>query len=285
MVSYLIVNYNTWSYTSSLANTLLGFCGINDEVIVVDNASVEKRDTELPEEVIFVQNNNNTGFAGGVNVGVAKANNEFVFLLNSDLIVADKMFIDKCLRVIDSTDTIASISPAIIYENDKIQYAGYTPINAFTGRNRSLEFGQNKDALLHLKSGETPSCHGAAMCLRKSVWEKLNGFEEAYFLYYEEFDFCTRAESIGYTNWVENDAFVVHKGSLSMEVNNTPKHYYLQRNRMWYLKRNKSVFSNCIALPYILLATIVKYGMPGNRKMKSSMLRGAWHGITKSLQK
>lgn len=282
MISFLIVNYNTWEHSVALSRKLLDINIVNSEIIVVDNHSKEQSDLKLPKDVIFIQNARNSGFAGGVNIGVAAAKNPFVYLLNSDLILNDTSFVHSTLSCIQKNPKIAAISPVIVYENNKIQYAGYTNLNSLTGRNKSIGFGKGLEYLKELKTGKTASCHGAAMLLRKSAWQKLDGFPEGYFLYYEEFDYCKQLNKLGFETWVNVDNYVVHKGSLSMDVSNTPKYFYLQRNRMWLMKRQFSFLNNIIAIPYIFLATSLKYLLPGNRAVKKQMMKGAIQGILKS---
>lgn len=279
MVSYLVVNYNTWAYSSTLCETLLGFCNDGDEVILLDNASTEKHKSALNKNVVFIQNAVNTGFAGGVNTGIKSAKNDLIFLLNSDLVIKNADFLLHVVAKMKANEKVGAMSPAIVFENNLIQYAGYTPLSQFTGRNASYGYGLPIAALSSFSSGNTASCHGAAMCLRKTAWEKVGGFPEEYFLYYEEFDFCLSLKKHGYQTAVETGVYAVHKGSLSMDTTNTPKHYYLQRNRMWLMKRNFPRWSNCIALPYILLTNAFKFLLSGNKQQLSQMLKGAWEGF------
>lgn len=284
MLSVIIINYNTWELTLKLAFSILERKEIEGtEVIVVDNKSDEKppADLQLPDALKIIFSETNSGFAGGINQGVKQAKNPLICVLNSDVNLKDEPFFAPLANTLQS-DKIALVSPKIIYANDhKIQFAGFTPINPCTGRGFAIGYNEI-DRGQYDVARKMPRAHGAAMMFKNSVWEELGGVAEKYFLYYEEMDFSAKVLKAGYEVWYQPKSTAYHIGSFTMDNNDTPKTFYLNRNRAWYLRNNTSIFHQLISMPYLLSTGIIRglFAFVSGRFNKANYIfKGTFKGI------
>ncbi|MEL6257196.1 MAG: glycosyltransferase family 2 protein, partial [Bacteroidota bacterium] len=190
-VSIISVNYKEYEASRSFLNACLKQTHEELEVILIDNEFNREKFIQLYQEfpeVQIIADVKNNGFARGNNLGLQVAQGDYIFFLNNDTVPPPDL-VEKMLNGFHEYEDAGGISPKILYMQDKsrIQYAGYTEINPYTGRNRTigkeeLDKGQYEDVR------ETAYLHGAACMVQKEVIEKVGSMPEMYFLYYEELD-------------------------------------------------------------------------------------------------
>src|SRR5574344_586111 len=269
MISFITVNYRGLVDTCKLiesvyknfplrSNTNNAF--LNYEIIVIDNCpeSGELKDikSRFPG-VIDIQNSSNSGFAAGNNLGISKANGDYLFFINNDVQLRDDSFKYLINRVL-SSPKIAGASPKILSARDgnTIQYAGYTPLSKITMRNKTVGLNE-RDTGRYNVAHAVPYIHGAAFLIKKDIVDKIGGWPENYFLYYEELDWSEQIRRAGYELWYEPMCTIYHSGSASIGINSPLQVFYMTRNRMIFAKRNFSklnaflsiVYQMCIAVP------------------------------------
>jgi GT2 family glycosyltransferase len=132
-----------------------------------------------------------------------------------------------------------------------IQYAGTTHVHALTARNSTLGEGQ-VDVGQFSEAEETAYAHGAAMMVPRKVLEEVGGMSEAFFLYYEELDWCEQIRRAGYEVFIEPKAKIYHKESYSVNKISALKTYYLNRNRIFFMRRNRTMVQ--VAMFWVFLA-------------------------------
>ena len=159
----------------------------------------------------------------------------------------------------ETDEKIGIVSSKILYfyEDNVIQYAGTSPINPITSRgrhygNKEIDKGQFDEVT------ETFYPHGACMMIRKSVLEELGLLYEGYFLYYEEYDFTERVRQAGYKIYFQPNSSILHKESISTGKNSTLKTYYMNRNRLLFLRRNVEGITFYLAMTYFFLISFPK---------------------------
>ena len=279
LVSIITVNYNTAEVTLQLLKSLQNITYQNIEVIVVDNASAKdcsciKRDYP---EVIFIQNYINEGFAGGNNRGIEKAKGDIIFLLNNDTEV-ESSFIEPVVKLFNEDSSIGIISSKLIYYNSEktIQYAGAAAINPFTARGEAIGKGE-QDKGQYNTAVQTSLAHGAAMAIHRKVFDAIGLLPEMYFLYYEELDFSEHAKRAGFTIWFQPLSVVFHKESMSVGKMSELKVYYMNRNRLLFIRRNMFGIKGIISRLFFILISvptgIIKY-----------IIRGKWNFAGKICQ-
>lgn len=280
-VSIISINYNGASVTCELLESLKQITYPNIEVIVVDNASKEDPSAILKNHpwIKFIHSEINLGFAGGNNLGLHAASGEYFLLLNNDTEV-DPGFLEPIVELMENDKTIGVASPKIIFHHSPgvIQFAGFNPINPYTGRGTSIGFGQ-KDIGQYNQSHETSRAHGAAMMISRKVVEKVGLMADLFFLYYEEMDYCERIKKAGFSIWYEAGSVIYHKESMSTGKGSSLKTYYLTRNRLLYQRRNVNGLQLILSIIFFTLVSIPKNSIQYIINGKTDMLKAFWKGI------
>lgn len=278
-LSIITVNYNGLEDTCALIDSI-PFCD-NMEVIVVDNAS--KRDeasiiqARYPQ-VKTIRSNKNLGFAGGNNLGIKAANGKFCLLINNDTIFKD-FNVQALIDCTESSPRIAIVCPKIrfAWDNNPIQFTGYTPLSKITVRNHAIGFGK-EDLGQYNTPHPTPYAHGAAMLIKREAMEKVGLMPECYFLYYEEIDWSMMFTRSGYEIWYEPACTIYHKESQSTGQNSPLRTYYMTRNRLLLVKRNWKGIYKYLAYIYLvgIVASfdIIKYLFQGNYNLAKASING-----------
>ena len=267
-LSIITVNYNGLNDTCALIDSI----PFNEdmEVIVVDNGSREDEASMLQTRyphIKAIRSDQNLGFAGGNNLGIKVAKGKYLYLINNDTFF--KYFNPHALiKRLETFSKIGMVCPKIrfAWDNNPIQYAGYTPLSAITVRNRAIGFGK-EDKGQYDTPHQTPYAHGAAMMLKREVIDKVGLMPECFFLYYEELDWSMMIKRAGYEIWYEPASTIYHKESQSTGQNSPLRTYYITRNRLLLVKRNYTGMKKCLA--YIYLQMIV-----ANRDILRFIIKG-----------
>lgn len=235
LVSIITVNYKqpkvTYELLASISKLQYPFL----EVIVVDNDQ-QQDDSDLYKSILpsvkVINVAKNAGFAGGNNIGIEAASGEYIFLANNDTEIANGVIESLISRLDDHK--VAAVSPIIKYfsEPNRIQFAGFTPINSITGRNELLREPLSETPYI------TPYFHGAAVMIKRSAIEECGLMPEEYFLYYEELEWSRIMTSAGYQLLVDPQVHILHKESVSTGKNSPLKVYYQLRNRIHFMRNS-----------------------------------------------
>ena len=279
ILSIVTVNYNGYKDTCELIDSIP--FEDNMEVIVVDNGSKEDEASILQEHysnIKAIRSSQNLGFAGGNNVGIKAATGKYIFLINNDTIFKDfnpQILIDR----LESSSKIGMVCPKIrfAWDNNPIQFAGYTPLSPITVRNKAVGFCE-EDKGQYDTPHQTPYAHGAAMMLKQELIDKVGLMPECYFLYYEELDWSMMMARAGYEIWYEPASTIYHKESQSTGQNSPLRTYYITRNRLLLVRRNFKGKQKYFAYAYLqlIVATrdILKYILKGRTDLLKATLKG-----------
>jgi hypothetical protein len=285
-VSIVTVNFNQPRVTEELLATIPAMNNI--EVIVVDNDSDEDISPLLKAKypaLKFIRSEKNRGFAGGNNLGIQLSTGEYVFLVNNDTEFTPGL-IEKLTEVLDKHPEVGMVSPKIKYFYNKgmIQYAGYTPLNYYTGRNSCIGLRENDEGQYDHITAATAYCHGAAMMVRKTAIEKAGLMNENFFLYYEELDWGEHIKRAGYQAWICTDALIYHKESVSVGKNSRLKEYFMNRNRILFIRRNAPFFKKIIFYIYFTLMVVprnvINYIKAKNYNYIPTLIKAVWWNLT-----
>ncbi len=294
LVSIITVNFNQTEVTCTLLDSIRRQDYRNVEIFVVDNGSRENSERTFLEkypEVKFIRSEQNLGFAGGNNLAVKEAKGDFLFFVNNDAELTEGC-IERLFALFERVPDLGIVSPLIRYFPSHepstvhrpsstvfIQYAGMTRVNPFTGRNRTVG-NKEPDKGQFAEPQPTAYAHGAAMMVSRQVLEQVGPMDEGFFLYYEELDWCERIRRAGFSVWVEPRARVYHKESLTVEKLGALKTYYLNRNRVWFMRRNYGGWRLAVFYVFLFLVTIPKnvllYLLRGETENLKAFLRGVW---------
>ncbi len=270
LVSIITVNYNQSQATCEMLKSLYAGGYPNLEVIVVDNASPSDDPQIIKEkfpEIRLIKNKCNMGFAGGNNVALRLAKGEYVYLVNNDTILPQN-HIEQLLKTTNSDKSIGVVCSKIKFHHtpNMIQFAGYSKMSRYTFRNRCFGYKQIDNGQYDYQA-ESAYAHGAAMFLKRDVIKRVGLMNEHYFLYYEELDWSERIRKMGYKIIYTPSTYILHKESLSTGKNSPLKDYYLNRNRVLFIRCNASGVQKAIGVMYQMCLAIPK-----------NILRSAVHG-------
>lgn len=278
-LSFITVNYNGLNDTCALIESIP--FNENMEVIVVDNAS-EKDEASIIQarypQVKTICSNKNLGFAGGNNLGIKAAKGKYLFLINNDTVFKD-FNVQALIDLLESSPNIGIVCPKIrfAWDNNPIQFAGYTPLSKITVRNQSIGFGKEDNGQYDTPH-PTPYAHGAAMLIKREAMEKVGLMPECFFLYYEEIDWSMMFTRAGYEIWYDPVCTIYHKESQSTGQNSPLRTYYITRNRLLLVKRNwigiykylAYCYLSCIVAP----RDIIKYLIKGKWNLSLAVCKG-----------
>ena len=256
LISIITVNYNGLDMTLDLLKSIDNQSYKNLEIFVVDNASKEDPTLFFQKNhptVKFIRSEKNLGFAGGNNLAVKEAKGDFLFFINNDAEIpvdegnpanGGEGCLQKLVALFNEKPKLGIVSPLLLYFNeskgsdkDLIQYAGTTRVDSVTARNKTLGEKEWDNGQFNTAT-ETAYAHGAAMMIKREVVDNVGIMFEDFFLYYEELDWCERIRKAGYEIYVEPRARVYHKESASVQKISGLKTYYLNRNRIYFMRRN-----------------------------------------------
>lgn len=256
-VSIVIVTYNASKYVVPCIRSVLTPHGVTvDEVIVVDNASsdgtvhlVEKCFGTDPR-IKMIELRKNVGFPLACNIGVVNAGNEFVVLMNPDVIVEPDCFA-KLVEAMLSDERIAVAQPKILHPGGFIDSVGGLMdllghgfhVGKFEKDHR--QYDEPRDMLY--------ACFACAM-VRRDIYLELGGMDSRYFLYNEDLDFCWRCWLAGYRVVYVPTAIAYHVGQHA--TRKLPYHaiYFGRRNRLYTVFKNYPLLL-AVATTLLLLAS------------------------------
>lgn len=257
-VGIVLVNYTGWPTTVKGLQALQHLAYPNVCVLVVDNASPDDSAAELAKRQVelnftLIQNPENTGYAGGNNVGIQAAFDnhqcDAVWLLNNDAEAAP----DSLQALVDAWQTHSNAShnkqrehlygSVLRYPDDTYQQAGIR-LNPWTGQLRGYPAPT-------LDSDSPPSITpvdavgGASLFIPQAVYQQIGLLPEDYFLYVEDVAYALQAKASGIRSFIVSGSVVIHDEGATVSNNtegpsNSPSpmaQYYYQRNRIAVLWR------------------------------------------------
>lgn len=269
-VAIIILNYNglqnTLECISSVKRLKKTNCQI--KIIVIDNNSQDssKKEFQRLAGITFIESTVNLGYSGGNNLGINDAlrtNADFILILNNDVFI-DKNAISYLIKAASEADII---SPKIYfskgfefhkprYKKDElgriIWYAGgQIDWNNIIGKHIGVDEVDNGQ-YNHKK--ELDFATGAAILVKREVFEKIGLFDEKYFLYLEDMDFCVRAKRAGFKIIYEPEAVLWHKNAASAGGSGSKlQDYYITRNRLLFAYKFAKLKTKLAVLKQVFL--------------------------------
>jgi len=283
LTSIITVNYKQTAVTIALLKSIAKFyTGLQVEVVLVDNGAVEHNEHLFAphfDHLTYIQSEANLGFAGGNNLGLLQAKGEYIFMLNNDTEITANC-IENMIAVLAANENIGLLSPLLCYfeQKDVIQYAGFTPMNYLTCRNKNIgKFELNRGQFN--KNYQTGYCHGAAMMCRKSDLEKAGLMDETYFLYYEELDWCEKFKRVGKQIWFTGQTTIYHKESISVGKESALKTYFNVRNRMLFIRKNTNQLNVILFTIYYLFIVCPKTALAYTFNNRTDLVKWVFKGL------
>jgi GT2 family glycosyltransferase len=254
-VSIVIVTYNNANCIEVCLDSIYGSCPATKvEIVVVDNCSVDKGVAiiqEKYERVKVVANKENVGFAAAVNQGMNVATSDVIILLNSDVIV-NKKALEGIFKACKSSGHLRIFSPLVFNMDGSFQNTsiGMFPSFPVLLVDSLLSYRMAKTFGLKTMFGnaDKESAHqyewvsGTCMAFRREVVQKIGQFDDTFFMYFEDVDFCKRAAHFGIASTLLENVSVLHIGGKSFDFKkgHIVRNKYVQASRLAYIRKHES---------------------------------------------
>ena len=241
-VFIIVLNWNGKEVLEECLQSIEKLDYPNYEVIVVDNGSTDGSQDMVKNKFSYdhlIENGMNLGWGGGMNVGVEYAMNKdanYAFILDNDIIV-DEHCLSELVKAAESSQDIGIAGPKILFyhEPNKIWYIGGA-IDLKKGRNPQIAHGEI-DKGQYDKKREID--YTGIFLLKRCVIEKEGAFDTRFFVYYEDADYCLRAQRAGFKICYIPKAKVWHKVEASTgDTLNYNQIYYMTKNRFLFMKQH-----------------------------------------------
>ncbi len=296
-LSIVIVCYKGWSRLIQCLESLDSFTGINfkTEVIVVDNKSDDDTFKQIAERFSkfrFIQNTVNGGFANGCNLGAKNVEGEYLLFLNPDTIAAESE-VEKLLNTAKQNLSFSILSCRQVNDKGKesIAMGQFPGLSNLTGFMRAIsggwkaEGGRQKeefyDRIPHT-SNRIPGItfpdwiSGSVVLIKRDLFQKINGFDEDFWMYFEDVDLCRRVRNIPGEVAQCRDIKIEHNHGGSSRINlktasltktevHISRHVYISKHKTGLNKiliQTFLVVNNLISLGLIAIIGLIFFFMP-----------------------
>lgn len=221
MIDFVIINYKTGDLTCSCIKSIFDTYSAEAKIVVVDNASPDNSVQTICKnfpDVKIIKNEQNKGYSYAVNVGVRATNSELVIVSNADVEFHPKSLHIAVEAILDD-ENIAVSGFYEFYPGGKPQrsfgdFPGFKlalmDIFFITGIRDDLHIISRKNKRNSTKIHKVEYADGACLLIRRNIFEMLSGFDEDFFFYCEETDFCRRVWDSGYKVVVNPMATITH---------------------------------------------------------------------------
>ena len=209
-VSVIIVNYNGKKFLEKCLESLCKVNYENFEIIVVDNNSTDgsiELVTKNYPSIILLKLNSNKGFAEPNNIGAKIANGKYLLFLNNDTIVTPN-FISEMVQVIENDKKIAICQSLLLKPDESVDSSGDFIDHLGVVYNSTKKTDEIR---------EISSARGASMLIRKNIFDILEGFDEKFYVSFEDVDLGWRTWMIGYKVILTPKSVVYHVGGQTIK--------------------------------------------------------------------
>lgn len=244
---------------SSFHNSIL------NKVIIVDNDSKDNS-IELVEKLNFekleiIKNRENLGFGKACNIGAKDSLSDFILFLNPDAMVYEDTF-HKLFDYIEKNDNsdVVVYGVQLIGDDGKVQRtcARFPKLRNFLVRvlglnkiNREFFKSFSMEYWNHNETKIVDQVIGAFFLVKKDIFEQLNGFDERFFVYYEELDLSKRVHDSGYKTMYISEIQAYHKGGGTSEQVKALRFFYSTRSSLIYSFKHLGIFKSIIFMFFV----------------------------------
>lgn len=265
----IIISYNTRAITlQSIETALTSYPELN--IIVVDNASTDDTIDQIKKnypKIKIIYNTENLGYSKAVNIGVKHSSSNLVAIANSDV-----YYQKHSLQILEETllqqNNFAAAGAQQIYPDGTWQYSyGFLPsmklglmeIFLLTGLSRL--FAKNKFLKNKSEIKFPEYLDGALIVVKKEIFDLVGGFDESYFFYTEEADFCKKIKEAKFQIVFQPKSQIIHlrggsSGHFSM---NASKAKTFIGSKMIYCRKHLSKFETFVYVKCEVIANFNKY--------------------------
>ncbi len=308
-IAISIINYRTGPMTIECVQSVLADIGeLDSQVVVVDNASGDGSADQIADwiaaqpagtPVTLLRSDQNTGFSGGHNLGMAAVRADYYLILNSDALLRPG-FLAQILAAADANPQAGLVAPQIETDDGDIQascFRFHSPASELIrGAATSPVTRVLQRHVVALPSPADPEAvewaSFACILLRGAMVDQIGPMDEGYFLYFEDAAYCLGAHRAGWGIVQETRAVAVHyKGgsgpveALGAARKRLPAYYYSARTRFFYQAYGHTglLLANLMWLSGRGLAHLRRFAGKSVPKAKDTEARDLWTNFLRPL--
>lgn len=290
-VAVVILNWNGRDDLLNCVSTLPRLTYPNYVAIVVDNASADGSIEALrecfPQQRVLVMEKN-LGFCGGNNRGIADAlahGADYVLLLNNDTEMHPEL-ITELVRVAESDARIGAVGAKNLrLENPAEVWGAYGELTYGKELVRVVGYAQTDGAAYRIVR-DVDWVIGNGIMMRRAALERVGGFDEGFFGYHEDVDWCERARRHGFRIVFNGNAIILHKGFGASDPRRPipfPVLYFLGRNGIYFARKHGSLWQQLRFCTLFLaeVAGLLAHSIVRRERLKPHLwrLRGFADGV------
>ncbi|MDJ0797348.1 MAG: glycosyltransferase family 2 protein [Calothrix sp. MO_167.B12] len=282
LCSIILVNYNGADVLPDCLNSIDKFIPEdNCEIIVVDNASqdgsVEFITDKFPH-VKLIELSENRGFGAGNNAGARIASGEFLLLLNTDTILTENI-LPHLIELMQNNPQIGIIGPKLLNADGSFQIS-FAHAISIQGEYQTQRLHQAVNNPSQLQVIEQQYQHlqgvdvvvGAAFLIRSSLFHELGGFDEKFFMYFEESDLCQRVLNQGYKVIYTPEVSLIHLKGYSTQQAASPMAIEYRRSQMYYYHKHRHWVEQQLMRVYLLAKFLLEWVKTGNHQSQKILI-------------
>jgi GT2 family glycosyltransferase len=264
-VCAVVLSWNGREDTLSCLESLLAQDYPRLEILLIDNASQDDTVTAVRQrfpDLEFLVNESNLLYAGGMNVGLARARDgrfDYVLLLNNDIVLQQDM-ISELVRLAEMDGRIAAVGPKIYYhaQPQRLWFAGGV-LSLWRGwpSHRGL---RREDRGQYDEATEVDYLTGCAMLMRTARVDDVGFLDPSFAMYAEDADWCFRARARGYRLMFAPRARMWHKVSASAGARSLFKLRRRFRSQMQFLRRHARWY-HWLTIPLFTIAEAARVAL------------------------
>ena len=220
-VTIIVLTWNGLDYTKPFLDSLWKNTEYdNYEVVVVDNKSTDGTVEYLEklENIHLIKNDENMGFVRGNNVALKQIKDGDVVLLNNDMLIEQKNWLERLSEVAYEDEKNGVIGCRLVNEKGQFLHAG-TYIYPETFWGQQIGGGQKDIGQYGDENREVQGIVFACAYIKREVLDAIGGLNEAFFSYFEDTDYCLRARKAGYKCICCGDVTLLHYQNISTNIN------------------------------------------------------------------
>jgi GT2 family glycosyltransferase len=287
-LSIVIVNWNSGEFLSMAFSSLLKFHSfLIEHVIIIDNGSMDHSIDflsgagDFPFEITVVKNPNNIGFGAACNQGAKYVQTSLILFLNPDTQIHSNSISIPVKFMNDRQNSKVGICGIQLIDERGCQStsaARFPTLRVMLGEvlrlNKVLPriFPPHLMNAVELKKGcSVDQIIGAFFCIRKTVFDDCQGFDERFFVYFEEVDLSLRAKKNGFESYFLSEGSAFHKGGGCSDKVKSTRLFYSLRSRILYAQKHYS----SIELAVLILLTGIELPL----RLIQSLVAMSWSDI------
>ncbi|MBI5033082.1 MAG: glycosyltransferase family 2 protein [Chloroflexi bacterium] len=289
-----------WTVNGSLPTT---HRPLSTEIIVVDNASsddtLEMLRAEFPN-VRVIENKENVGFGRANNQALALAQGRYLFLLNPDTELRPDT-LQTLFDYAEANPRVGIIGPKLFYGDGTLQSSRRrfpTLATAFLESTKLQQWFPRNPVLSRYYMLDTSAdaiqpvdwINGSAMFVRREVYDQVGGFDEAFFMYSEELDWCYRAKQAGWQIAYLPTAQVTHYEGKSSEQAVARRDIYFHSSKVRFFRKYRGAFVAEMLRAFLLLTFVYqmaeesfKWVLGHKRELRAQRVKAYWQVVKSGL--